>query len=151
MPPESRLVVVDASVALKWQLDDEECVVQATSLRDDYYARGAVKVIAPQLLVYELANGIATATRKKRIAPEQAVRAMANLLALEIELRAVEPLEVLNMALRHNLAAYDAAYLALAESEKCELWTGDKAFHKAMTGQSSRVKWIGEYPGSSAD
>lgn len=28
-------VVIDASVALKWQLDDEECVSQAVALRDD--------------------------------------------------------------------------------------------------------------------
>ena len=32
----SRLVVVDASVVLKWLFDDEECVSQAVALRDDF-------------------------------------------------------------------------------------------------------------------
>ena len=38
MPQESKLAVVDASVVLKWQLDDEEYIPQATALRNDFYA-----------------------------------------------------------------------------------------------------------------
>jgi len=41
MSPEPILLVVDASVVLKWQLDDEEYILQATALRDDFYALGA--------------------------------------------------------------------------------------------------------------
>jgi len=145
MSPISRLVVVDASVALKWQFDDEECVAQAVTLRDDFYLRGAVQVIAPQLLVYELANGIAVAARKQRISPDKAAEAMNNLLMLNIELREVEPLSSLELALRYNLSAYDAAYVALAKSEKCELWTGDKALYQAVKGEPLLVKWIGDY------
>ena len=147
MPQESRLIVVDASVVLKWQLDDEECITQATALRDDYYLQGAIRVIAPQLLVYELVNGIATATRHKRLAPDEAIEAMGNLLALGVELREVEPLRILETALRYNLAAYDAAYLALAEGEKCDLWTGDRAFYQATKSESLQVRWIGDYTG----
>jgi len=145
--PESELVVVDASVVLKWQFDDEDCVSQATALRDDYYARGTVRVIAPQLLVYEVVNGIATATRRRRLAPDKAIEAMDNFLALGIELKEVEPLMVLEVALRYNLAAYDAAYLALAEELKCNLWTGDRSFYQAIKGESHQVKWIGDYTG----
>ncbi len=145
--PESELAVVDASVVLKWQFDDEDCVLQATALRDDYYARGAVRVIAPQLLMYEVVNGIATATRRKRLFPDKAAEAMGNLLALGIELKEVEPLKILEVALRYDLAAYDAAYLALAEDESCSLWTGDRAFYQAVKGESRQVKWIGDYTG----
>ncbi|MBI4267278.1 MAG: type II toxin-antitoxin system VapC family toxin [Chloroflexi bacterium] len=144
---ESELAVVDASVVLKWQLDDEDCVSQATALRDDYYARGAVKVIAPQLLVYEVVNGIVTATKRKRLGSDKAIEAMGNLVTLGIELKEVEPLRVLEVALRYNLAAYDAAYLSLAEAENCDLWTGDRVFYQAVKGESHRVKWIGDYSG----
>jgi predicted nucleic acid-binding protein len=51
----------------------------------------------------------------------------------------------IELALRYNLSAYDAAYLALARSEKCELWTGDKALYQAVKGEPSLVKWIGDY------
>ena len=145
MPTTSRLAVVDASVVLKWQFDDEEYVSQAAALRDDFYLRGAIRAIAPQLLLYELANGIVVAARKKRIASNKAIEAMGNLLALGVELREVEPLLTLELALKYNLSAYDAAYLALAGSEKCEMWTGDKALYQSVKGGSSPVKWIGDY------
>jgi len=137
MVPESELAVVDASVVLKWQLDDEDCVSQAIALRDDYFARGAVRLIAPQLLMYEVGNGIATATRRKRLSTNMAFQAMENLVSLR----------VLEMALRYNLAAYDAAYLALAEAESCTLWTGDRAFYQAVKDETHQVRWIGDYAG----
>jgi len=145
MAREPALVVADASVVLKWQLDDEDCIPQATALRDDFYARGAVNVIAPHLLVYEVINGIAIAARQRRVTPDKAIEALSNLMALGVELKDVEPSRVLEAALRYNLAAYDAAYLALAEAEKCELWTGDRGFYQTVRGELAWVKWIGDY------
>ena len=139
------LVVVDASVVLKWQLDDEEYISQATALRNDFYARGAIKAIAPYLLIYEVTNGILTATRRKRLDSDRASEVIDNLIKLGVELRGVEPAKVLGLALQYNLSAYDAAYLALAESEGCELWTGDRSFYQAVKAFLPRVKWIGDY------
>jgi predicted nucleic acid-binding protein len=148
VPEKLKLAVVDASVVLKWQFDDEECISQATALRNDYYERGVIALIAPQLLVYEVANGIATAARRKRLAPDKAVEALSNLLALGVELREVALVGVLETVIKYNLAAYDAAYLALAEAADCVLWTGDKPFYHAVKGKISRVKWIGSYAGN---
>ena len=147
---ESGLVVVDASVVLKWQLDDEEHITQATALRDAFYLEGAIKVIAPDLLTYEIINGITTATRQKRIASDKAIEVISNLIALGIELREIYPLRVLELALQYNLAAYDAAYLALAETEGCTLWTGDRPFYQAVKSELPCVKWIGDYTGEEA-
>lgn len=107
--------------------------------RNDFYALGAVKAIAPHLLVYEVINGILTTTRRKRLLSDKALEVLDNLMKLGVELREVES------ALEHNLAAYDAAYLALAESEGCELWTGDRLFYQAVKGELPRVKWIADY------
>ena len=145
MPQGPGLVVVDASVVLKWQLDDEEYIPQATALRNDFYALGAVKAIAPHLLFYEVMNGILTATRRKRLDSDKALKALDNLAGLGVELKGVAAERVLGLALDHNLSAYDAAYLALAESEACELWTGDRAFYQAIKGASPLVRWIGDY------
>lgn len=145
MAKEPGLIVADASVVLKWQLDDEDCISQATALRDDFFARGAVNVIAPHLLVYEVINGIAAAAKQRRVAPDKAIEALSNLMALGVELKEVEPLRVLEASLRYGLAAYDAAYLALAEAEKCDLWTGDRGFYQAVKGELAWVKWIGDY------
>ena len=145
MPQEPGLLVVDASVVLKWQLDDEEYIPQATALRNDFYSRRAVKAIAPHLLIYEVTNGILTAVRRKRLVSDKALEAINNLMELGVELREVEPEMILKLSLAHNLAAYDAAYLALAESEGCELWTGDRPFYQAVKDGVSRVKWIADY------
>jgi predicted nucleic acid-binding protein len=143
--PELELAVIDASVVLKWQFDDEDYMSQAVALRDAYYVREAVRLISPQLLMYEVANGITTAVRRKRLSPNIAFQTMESLTALGIEIREIAPLQVLEVALRYNLAAYDAAYLALAEAEDCDLWTGDRAFFQAVKDQSHHVKWIGDY------
>jgi len=55
----------------------------------------------------------------------------------------LKPLRILEAALRYNLAAYDAAYLVLAEVEKCHLWTGDRALYQAVKGKTpaGKVDW----------
>jgi predicted nucleic acid-binding protein len=96
--------------------------------------------------MYEVVNGVATASRRNRIGVDKADEAIGNLVALGIELREVSPRRILEAALKYNLAAYDAAYLALAEDENCDLWTGDRIFYQAVKHESGHVKWIGDYP-----
>jgi len=145
MQQQSGLVVVDASVFLKWLFNDEEYVDQARVLRHDLLLRRAIKAIAPQLLVYEAINGIVVAARQNRITPEMAIEGMNDALAVGVELREVSAARILELAIKHRLAAYDAAYLALAEDEKCDLWTGDRVFYQAVRTQSPCVRWIGDY------
>jgi predicted nucleic acid-binding protein len=146
--PESKIAVVDASVVLKWQFDDEDCVSQAVELRDDYYIQKTISLIAPQLFTYEVVNGVATASRRKRLSQDIAFQTIENLAVFNIELREIDPLSVLKIALQYNLAAYDAAYLVLAEDEDCDLWTGDRAFYQAVKGKTPHVRWIGDYSGN---
>ena len=141
----SNLAVVDASVVFKWQLDDEDCVIQARVLRNDFDGRHAIKVIAPTLLAYELANALAMSARRKRITPASAAEAMDNLMALGIELKEMNPARVLLVALEHGLTAYDAAYVALAEAKGCSLWTGDRQLCSAVSGKLPWVRWIRDY------
>ena len=42
-------------------------------------------------------------------------------------------------------AAYDAHYLAVAESIGCELWTADERFYRAASPSIDNVRWIGEF------
>lgn len=142
----ARPIVVDASVVLKWQLEDEEAATQALALRDDFLLRGRVSLVAPFLLVFELTNGLLTATRQGRLSRDQAEEGLALLLAAGIRLMAVDPVRIFSRSLRWKLSAYDGAYLGLAETLDSEVWTGDRAFHTACRGRGSRVRWIGDYP-----
>ena len=141
-----RPVVVDASVVLKWQLDDEQAVAQAVALRDDFLLHGRVSLAAPFLLVFDLTNGILTATRQGRLSRDQAEEGLTLLLAAGIRVLAVDAARVFSLSIRWKLSAYDGAYLSLAEKLNCEVWTGDRAFYTACRGKASRVRWIGDYP-----
>lgn len=141
-----RPTVVDASVVLKWQLDDEEAVAQALALRDDFLLHGRVGLAAPFLLTFELTNGILTAARRARLTRDQAEEGLALLLGAGIRLMAVDAARVFALSVRWKLSAYDGAYLGLAEKLDSEVWTGDRAFYTACRGKGSRVRWIGDYP-----
>ena len=41
--------------------------------------------------------------------------------------------------------AYDAHYLALAESFGCELWTAAERFYRAASPSIDNVRWLGEF------
>ncbi|HEY66595.1 MAG TPA: type II toxin-antitoxin system VapC family toxin [Caldilineae bacterium] len=139
-------VVVDASVSLKWALDDEEAVDQAVALRDASVVERRFDMVVPSLWVYEVTNGLVTAVRRGRLVPEGGAQAMACMLALGIRLADPDPEDVYEKALRHGIAAYDAAYLALAEALDASLWTGDRRFYEKVGAATDRVHWIGDFP-----
>ena len=57
--------VLDSSVALKWVLSEADST-KAIRLRDEY-AAGIHELLAPDLFPSEIANGLASAERQKRI------------------------------------------------------------------------------------
>lgn len=138
-------LVVDASVVLKWQLDDEEDVDRALALRDDFLVHQSVTLHAPTLLLYELANALRSAGRRARLSEQVEQQAMANLVACRIELHAPDAGDVLATAWRLDLSAYDASYAALAVELDAALWTGDRRLHAAMAGGEPGAGWIGDY------
>lgn len=139
-----KTIVVDASVVLKFQLNDEDCVSQATTLRDDFYQRHLISLVAPRLLSYEVVNGLFAAVRQKRLTESHATEGLQNILDLGIELEHVDLVETLKLSFKYNLASYDAAYLALSQHLKAELWTGDRVFYNKIRSLNV-VQWIGNY------
>ena len=140
-------VVTDASVALKWGLDDEEHVAQAVALRDDWVLYKKYLLVAPSLFYYEVINGLRTAVLRGRITQELGAEILKNILGIGVLLVDPEAEHIYRLACGYGIAAYDAAYLALAEALDSPLWTGDKPFYRAVHGKASRVRWIGDYPG----
>lgn len=41
--------------------------------------------------------------------------------------------------------AYDGQYMALAEFNQCDLWTGDRRMMNSAQGRFTWVRWIGNY------
>lgn len=140
-----RYVVVDASVALKWALDDEEHVAQAVALRDAAVYGRRFEMVAPSLWVYEVTNGLVVAARRGRVDPAMGRRALRLILALGVRVADPAAVDVYREAERFGISAYDAAYLALALAIGAPLWTGDRRFYEAVRGRTDLVRWIGDY------
>lgn len=71
---------------------------------------------APSHVGVEFANGVRRLELQGKIAPERAAGALDDFLLLPIQQHRFESLAHRVRALRHHLTAYDAAYVAVAES-----------------------------------
>ena len=141
----SEYVVVDASVAFKL-LVEEELSDRATALVrrwDD----GGSRLAAPQLMSFEVANALHRRVARGDFAVDVAAGLMEDLMSFGIAFHHGSDLHRRALELATELqqgAAYDAHYLALAESLGCELWTADQRFHRAAEG-GGNVHWIGDW------
>ena len=122
--------VVDASVALKWFVDEPDSPV-AISLRDAHIYQRA-PLAAPDLLIYEVANVL---LHNSRFAEAEMSRAVRSLYDLQIEL--IVPTEELvhdaiRLAARYRLTFYDALYVGLAHQVGMDLITADRQLHQRV-------------------
>ncbi len=83
-------------------------------------------LVAPQLLHVEAANVLRRAANAGAITDDVASLAHADLVDLRIELVPYEPVAARVWELRHNLTAYDAWYVAVAELIDAPLATLDE-------------------------
>jgi predicted nucleic acid-binding protein len=123
--------VLDASIVLKWFVEDEMSP-DADKLLDRVRSGGAV---VPALFRWEAQNVLVQAVRNSRLTVGLADLALEELAALPI---AVEhPGEKLffggetALALHYDLTPYDAAYVAVALDYRLELATADSELAKA--------------------
>lgn len=141
----SEFVVVDASLAVKWLLE-EEYSDRATALTLLWDEQG-IQPIAPFLLPFEVANALHRRVVRGEMEVEAAAGLMQDLMAVGVALTETPELHRRALELASQLrqgAAYDAHYLALAESLDCELWTADQRFYRAASQGIGNVRWIGE-------
>ncbi len=124
-------LVIDASLTMTWYFEDE--ATPATEELLDTVARtGAV---VPPLWRLEVANGLQSAIRRKRIDAAYRDASIADLGRLPI---AVDPetdahiwTTTLFLSDRHGLTIYDACYLELAQRRNLPLATLDHQLRAA--------------------
>ncbi len=142
----SEVVVVDASLAFKW-LVKEEHTDKALALLRSWNSQD-VRPAAPHLMPFEVANALHRRVVRGELTLEVATDLIENMLSSQLELHETPDLHSRALELASQLrqgAAYDAHYLALAESFDCEMWTADERFFRAATRVVSKVHWIGHF------
>lgn len=128
-------LVVDASVAAKWVLDQEGSS-RATALR------GEERLIAPSLIAAEIGSAIWKAVRRHEVSHADATEALSAALRPFDALIAVDELHLraLALATSFNHPVYDCFYLALAEREDAPLITADERQLAAARKAKVRVR-----------
>ncbi len=114
-------MVLDASVAVEFLLNTARGRRLGARLSDD-----AEVVHAPHLIDIEIAHVFRRYVLDGTIAEARAVRALGHWRSLEVEKYPHEPFLDRIWDLRNNVSAYDAVYVALAETLGESLVTGDR-------------------------
>jgi len=115
--------VLDASVALKWVLNEPDAA-KARQLRDDF--RNAIhELIAPDSFTLEIAHALTKAQRRGLI--PDAWRLWADVMTTVPYVSPSYPLtpRAIQVATQARIGVYDCLYVALAEREGCEMVTAD--------------------------
>ena len=121
--------VVDASIAVKWVIP-EVLSDLADRVRD-----GEADVLAPDLLLVEVANALWRKTTVKEISAREADAAFDLVRRSGIDLRPTAPLlpRAMDLARRIDHPVYDCVYLALAEREGVAFVTADQRLLRRLS------------------
>lgn len=129
--------VIDASVAVKWFIAEEESDKAAQLLTSSQ------QLIAPDFVIVEVCNAAWKLHRSGRIGAAQVDAVAARIGEFFAELRAARPLAARAAALARlvDMPVYDCFYVALAESESAQLIVDDAKLLAALRlhGLGSRV------------
>lgn len=136
------LVIPDASVLLKWVLDEvrEEDAGNALKIREEFLA-GQIRILLPSLCLYEFGNTVL------RLVPDKAPLIMRYFLDFDFEEKAVNKgviSEIIRLVQGYKVTFYDAAYHALAISEGGVFVTADVKYIQRVQGEKS-VTLLREY------
>ena len=115
------MIVLDASAAIDWLL--QTSVGQRIESR--IYSRGE-SLHAPHLLDLEVAQVLRRLVHEDAVSAERATEAIQDMLDLRVTRYPHFVFLSHIWRMRHNLSAYDAAYLALAEEISATLITRDR-------------------------
>ena len=140
------IVVVDASLAFKWLVSEENSDLAQSISRS--WANNGIQVVAPYLMPVEVANALRRRVVRGELTLDDAVQLLEYLLASGIELRDEPNLHARALQVQVDLnqgAVYDAHYLALADILGCEYWTADERFYRSAAPSAQNVHWIGEF------
>lgn len=123
------VLVVDASVAVKW-LVVEEHSADARGLLDDE------ELHAPRLLVSEVANAVWRKVRLDQVDRGAAGQLLATVSDMPIRWHADETIcaDAIRLAIAHDRPVYDLMYLALAQRLGVRVVTADQRLVNALAG-----------------
>ena len=140
------VVVVDASLAFKWLVEERDSDKAHAILQ--YWDSLDLGLAAPCLMPFEVTNAVHRRVTQSEISAGEGARLIERLLSTGFELHETVGLHRRALELAGQLrqgTAYDAHYLALAETLGCELWTADERFLRAARPLANNVRLLSDF------
>lgn len=135
------MIVIDASIAVKWVLPEEGSEQAADLLDQD--------LIAPAFWLAEAANALWRRHRRGEMTASQATSRMVELRNAPVGSSDIEPLaeRALSLAVELEHPVYDCLYLALALSRDTHVVTADRHFATVANrpALADRVRFLGTW------
>ena len=128
-------MVIDASVAVAWYIDDKNPAAKAILAALD-----AEKMYVPANFGTEVVNALLKAERRGICSETQVSRAIEHMRGLPLEAEAPSLAVVAALGRRHQLTGYDAAYLALAKETGSHVATLDSKL--AAAAKAEKLLWV---------
>jgi len=138
----SQSIIVDASVVIKWFIPEADSD-QAVKLRDKH-VEGSLALMAPDLLMYEVANAL---SYHPALSVDEIKEDLEALLMLDLDL--IQPssgfvLSIAEDARKYSVSVYDSSYIALAKVTSSSLITADRTLYE-KTKKAGLVLMLDEY------
>jgi len=136
------IIVVDASVAVKWFIAEENDHDSLELLKRPF------EIHAPNLLFLELDNVLCKLIRRDLLSEDIGFEIHDRILDFPIEIHPFPSLqeEALQLAVRTKRSMYDCIYLSLAEALDCRMVTADRKFFESLQGgpMSRHLLWVAD-------
>jgi predicted nucleic acid-binding protein len=138
-------MILDASVAAKWFLSDEDMTLEALAVRDALVTE-RIRLAAPPAIWTEVGYGIVRAVRRRLLRSDDAIALadQARELLRLVGIVRVDMSEIVRTALSVGIGAYDAAYLAAALQQGSSVMTADSGMLERGRAHGYDVVWLGD-------
>jgi predicted nucleic acid-binding protein len=128
--------VLDVSVTAVWALADE-----SSPLAENASTRLKSEIaLVPTIWWYEVRNLLVVNERRGRLTEDESAEFLDLLSSFPIRINPIaDEQATIGLARQHRLSVYDAAYLALAKSERIPLATLDRALEAAAKAEGVEI------------
>ena len=134
----NKSIVIDASVAAKWLLPDEEDF--SANLIKEEFAKRAISISVPVFIFYEVNNLLKSAILSSRLDVKGATSLYKAFLDIDFTVYWSKHLlkTALEIAVELNISSYDANYIVLAEYLQIPFYTADEKLVKIASSKLVR-------------
>ncbi len=138
------MVIVDTSIVYKWITEEDSDINSPVLKLLHQFLEGKENILAPNIILYELANALSTKTNLTFKEIEQAWNLFQtlNLNVISPSLKFIR--NSMKFSKKYHVSVYDASFAVLALEKNCILFTADSKFVKEIN--LPFVKLLTQYP-----